>query len=93
MLAKLDETVQNLESKKSSSQVEKYQAKVECLETQLESLRSAQAQEKEKVKKLSEELRVVSLVLKFVCTYHVLKHYLSYTLVRRGSVNPLGQFL
>ncbi|KAK8723357.1 hypothetical protein OTU49_011677 [Cherax quadricarinatus] len=62
LLSRLDETVRNLENKKSSSQAceEMYVAKVELLETQLESTRNAHSQDKESVKKLSDELREVN---------------------------------
>lgn len=61
LLSKLSETVNSLESKKSSTQAfeETYQAKLQLLETQLESVRTTHSQDKEKVTKLSEELREV----------------------------------
>lgn len=61
LLTKLGETVTLLEGKKNSEPCEEtYKAKLECLETQLDSARSALTQEKEKVKKLAEDLKQVS---------------------------------
>ncbi|XP_045137030.1 citron rho-interacting kinase-like [Portunus trituberculatus] len=59
LLAKLDETVNQLEGKKHSTEAceDMYKARLECLETQLDGARSALAQEKEKVKKLTEDLK------------------------------------
>ncbi|XP_045599128.2 citron rho-interacting kinase [Procambarus clarkii] len=61
LLSRLDETVRTLESKKSSTQAceEMYRAKLQVLETQLEAARSAQVQENENTKKLSNELTEV----------------------------------
>ncbi|XP_042220516.1 citron rho-interacting kinase-like [Homarus americanus] len=61
LLSKLDETVHSLESKKSSTEAfeETYQAKLQLLETQLDSARAAHSQDKEKLKKLSDELTEV----------------------------------
>lgn len=61
LLAKLDETVNQLEGKKHSTEAceDMYKARLECLETQLDSSRSAVAKEKEKVKTLTEDLKQV----------------------------------
>ncbi|XP_066953798.1 citron rho-interacting kinase-like [Macrobrachium rosenbergii] len=61
LLKKLDETVHNLESKKSSSEAieETYQTKIQLLEAQLSSAQTAHSQDKEKLKKTSEELQAI----------------------------------
>lgn len=61
LLSKLDDTVRSLENKKSSTEAcaETFQAKLQLLEAQLESAKAASEQDKEKAKKLSEDLRVV----------------------------------
>lgn len=61
LLTKLDEAVHNLESKKVSAQSceETYMTKLQLLETQLESSRAAHSQDKEKLKRLSDELQQV----------------------------------
>ncbi|KAG0718655.1 hypothetical protein GWK47_052009 [Chionoecetes opilio] len=61
LLAKLDETVNLLEGNKHSTEAceDMYKAKLECLETQLESARSALTQEKEKARKQAEDLKQV----------------------------------
>lgn len=53
--------MRSLENKKSSTEAceETFQAKLQLLETQLESAKAASEQDKEKCKKLSEDLRVV----------------------------------
>ena len=62
LLAKLNETVHNLENKKSSSEAieETYKTKLELLETQLSSAQSAHRQDNEKLKKITVELDTVS---------------------------------
>ena len=61
LLTKLDETINLLEGKKHSTEAceDMYKAKLECLETQLDGARSALTQEKEKLKKLAEDLKQV----------------------------------
>ncbi|XP_042883993.1 citron rho-interacting kinase-like isoform X1 [Penaeus japonicus] len=65
LLSKLDDTVRSLENKKSSTEAceETFQAKLQLLETQLESAKAASEQDKEKCKKLSEDLRVAKAEL------------------------------
>lgn len=59
LLTKLGETVTLLEGKKHSSESceETFKAKLECLETQLDSARSALTQEKERREKLADDLK------------------------------------